>query len=336
MAVTVPQLGFVGVGWIGTNRLRYVAESRSAEIVGVADQNVAAADEALKQISAWAPDATVKPYAQLLNSDLDGIVIATPNAEHPAQVQAALESGHAVFCQKPLARTLDEAQRIVNLARARDRLLGIDFCYRNVAGVPEMRSLVAQGVIGDVYAVELLFHNAYGPDKPWFYDVRQAGGGCVIDLGIHLIDLMLWTLNYPAIESVSSRLYRQGALLKPPLTEPEDYAAVELHLASGATARLACSWRLSAGCDAVIEASFFGTRGAVRLRNVQGSFYDFRVDLCEGTQCHPLGTPSREWGGVAICDWVNRLSTKPGFDTTAERDIEAHRVIDAVYGRCAS
>jgi hypothetical protein len=74
----------------------------------------------------------------------------------------------------------------------------------------------------------------------------------------------------------------------------------------------------------------------LRLRNIDGSFYNFRVDRCEGTQCQSLGVSHGEWGGVAICDWVNGLSVDSRFDSQAERDIEAHRVIDAIYGRCAS
>jgi predicted dehydrogenase len=331
-----PRLGFVGVGWIGTNRLRAVASTQSAEIVAVADQSPHAAHEALKQISEWAPAVRVQSFTDLLHSQLDGIVIATPNSEHPAQAHAALHAKHAVFCQKPIARTYEEARGIVEAARQHDRLLAVDFCYRHVAGVKKMQSLASAGAIGDVYAAELIFHNAYGPDKPWFYDVRQAGGGCVLDLGIHLIDLLLWVLDYPALERITSRLYHRGKLLHPPLTEPEDYASVELQLATGATARLACSWNLPAGCDAVIEASFYGTRGALRLRNVNGSFYDFRAELCEGTKRHELATPGADWGGVAICDWVRQLSACRQFDSTAERDIEAHRVIDAIYGRCAS
>ena len=50
-----------------------------------------------------------------------------------------------------------------------------------------------------MYAVELAFHNAYGPDKEWFYDRRVSGGGCVVDLGVHLIDLALWTLGFPDV-----------------------------------------------------------------------------------------------------------------------------------------
>src|SRR5512138_3737632 len=68
------------------------------------------------------------------------------------------------------------------------------------------RDLVREGALGEVYAVNLVFHNAYGPDKPWFYDARLSGGGCVMDLGIHLVDLALWALGFPEVEVLASRL----------------------------------------------------------------------------------------------------------------------------------
>lgn len=328
-----PRLAFLGVGWIGAHRLQAIASRGLAEIVAIADANASAAWKAREQIELWSPHARVESVERALDEDIDGVVIATPNSEHAPQSRAALSRGRAVFCQKPLARTLSEALEVVEAARSADRFIDVDFCYRRVAGVEQMKTLVNEGALGEVFAVELVFHNAYGPDKPWFYDVNSAGGGCVIDLGIHLIDLLLWTLGYPRVEHVSSKLYRGGNPLPWPIDGVEDYALAELHLSSHITARMACSWRLSAGCDAVIEASFFGTRGSVRLRNVNGSFYDFQVEHCEGTRTRALAVPANTWGAVPICEWARQLAQGAHFRREAEQLTEVHRVLDAIYGR---
>lgn len=328
-----PRLGFVGVGWIGAHRLEAVASAQAADVVGIADARLEATREALRRIQQHAPSARAMTFDHLLEAGLDGIVIATPNAAHVEQSIAALGSGLAVFCEKPLSRTAGEAQTIVDTARARDRLLDVDFCYRHVAGVPQMAELVSSGALGKVYTAHLVFHNAYGPDKAWFNDPEQAGGGCVMDLGIHLIDLLLWVTGFPQAEHVESRLYSRGALLHTPQRELEDYADITLDLSSGMTAHLACSWRISAGCDAVIEATFHGTRGSVRLRNVGGSFYDFTAEHCEGTRCTPLSTPPDDWGGRAICDWARRLAISPRFDERATHLVEVSRIVDRIYGR---
>jgi predicted dehydrogenase len=329
----LPRLGFVGVGWIGANRLRAVAESSRAQIVAISDVRTEAATAAAASISQFSAPPSICSFDELLESGLDGVVIATPNAEHAPQCLAALDRGLSVFCQKPLARTRVEVAQIIDRARARDRLLDVDFCYRHVAGIPELKSRVQAGAIGNVYAADLTFHNAYGPDKPWFFDARSVGGGCVMDLGIHLVDLLLWVLEYPAIERVNRRLYRNGLLLETPSDALENYATAEVQFTSGLTARLACSWHLPAGRDAVIEATFYGTRGALRLRNIDGSFYDFAVEHCEGTSCRPISQPSRDWGGRAIGDWARRVATDARFDVSAERIEDVHRVLDAIYAR---
>lgn len=96
---------------------------------------------------------------------------------------------------------------MVETARHVDRLLSVDLSYRYTDGMRQIRDLIASGELGTVFAVDLTFHNAYGPSKPWFYDKALSGGGCVIDLGVHLVDLLLWVLGFPDVARVESRLF---------------------------------------------------------------------------------------------------------------------------------
>ena len=324
-----PRLGFLGVGWIGRNRLEALAESGLVEIAAVCDAVPANA----RAVSHKIPCRVVTSLDELLDADLDGVVIATPSALHASQAAAAIERGLAVFCQKPLGRTAAETARVVDLARANDRLLGVDLSYRFLEGAQRIRQLIQGGELGRIYAADLVFHNAYGPDKSWFYDPVLSGGGCVIDLGIHLIDLALWALNPTRVIEVSSRLYAGGEPLSMNPGAVEDYAIAELILQNGAAVRLACSWKLPAGCDAVIQASFFGTNGGASLNNVNGSFYDFTATRLRGTSREPLASPPDAWGGRAAVDWAARLARGSGFDPSAERLIELAVLIDTIYGR---
>jgi predicted dehydrogenase len=325
-----PRLGFLGVGWIGRHRMEAIRDDGAAAIVAVAD----ASPDAVAQARAAAPGAEAAgSLDDLLALDLDGIVIATPSALHAEHAMAALERGVAVFCQKPLARTADETRRVVDAARAADRLLGVDLSYRHARGMRRVRDLVVAGEIGEVYAVDLVFHNAYGPDKAWFRDPALAGGGCVIDLGIHLVDLALWTLGFPTVEGVTSRLYAGGRPLGPRPAEVEDHAVAQLDLAGGAVARLACSWNLAAGRDAVIEAVFHGTRGGAAFRNVSGSFYDFVAERYEGTRTLVLDEPPDAWGGRAAAAWARRLASGGRYDPEVERLVSVAAALDAIYGR---
>ena len=127
--------------------------------------------------------------------------------------------------------------------------------------------------MGEVFAADLTFHNAYGPQSGWFWDPKLSGGGCLIDLGVHLVDLALWMFDFPGVAHTSATLLRDGRTARE--DEVENYAAATLMLANGVHVRIACSWNLNAGSDAVIEASFYGTRGGAQMRNEGGSFFDF-------------------------------------------------------------
>ena len=326
-----PRLGFLGTGWIGRHRLEAVARAGLAKIVALAEP----APEILAEAALLVPDAKrLTSMKELFGQELDGLIIATPSAQHAEQTIAGLEAGCAVFCQKPLGRSGAEVRRIVESARAADRLLGVDLSYRFTNGMQKIRELIRGGELGDVFAIDLVFHNAYGPDKPWFYDRRLSGGGCVIDLGIHLVDAALWATG-ESVAHVSARLFSKGEMLTDGNDAVEDYAAVRLDLSGGAVANLACSWRLHAGRDAVIEAAFFGTRGGAAMRNVRGSFFDFETVRFDGTKSEVLASPPEAWGGRAIVDWVEKLARGQRYDPEIERQFEVAETLDAIYGRTA-
>jgi predicted dehydrogenase len=329
-AVTRPRIGFLGVGWIGRHRMQAMAATDAIEVAAIADPSSDMAAEAQR----LAPQATiVGGLDELLDLGLDGLVIATPSALHAEQSIRALERGLAVFCQKPLGRSEPEVRAVVEAARAADRLLGVDLSYRFTRGMQRIRELIEAGELGDIYAVDLQFHNAYGPDKRWFYDPALSGGGCVIDLGVHLVDLALWTLGGPAVAEVRSSLFAGGAPLGGATDRVEDYGLATLTLASGTAVHLACSWRLHAGRDAVIAAAFYGTRGGAALRNVGGSFYDFVAERFDGTRAEPLASPPDDWGGRAAADWASRLASGERFGAAAESLVSVARVLDQIYGR---
>lgn len=323
-----PRLGFLGTGWIGRQRLAALAAAGAGEIVAIADPAPDCREGALRE----APQArAVAGLEELLSSALDGIVIATPSALHAAQARAALEAGIAVFCQKPLGRNAAEVAAVIETARRVDRLLSVDLSYRHTAAAQAVRAHLGTGTIGRVSTVELVFHNAYGPDKPWFFDPELSGGGCVIDLGIHLIDLLLWTLGFPPVDRVRARLWRGGESAGADACE--DMCLASLTLADDIVARLACSWFSHEGRDAVVEVTFRGREGALSFYNVAGSFYDFRAELRRGTSRQVLSSPPDEWAGRAAVQWSRRLASGAGFDPGAEELLQVAEVLDRIYRR---
>jgi predicted dehydrogenase len=309
--LTRPRLGFLGAGWIGRQRMEAVVAAGLCDPVAVADPAAEGAFESLDQ---------------LLELALDGVVIATPTALHAEQAIACLDAGLAVFCQKPLGRDERETAAVVERARRADRLLGVDLTYRHSAAVERCRELVAGGEIGEVFAVEAAFHNAWAPDRAWAFDPALAGGGCVIDLGVHLVDLVRWSMGFPATRCAHARtLKRAGGLV-------EEYAVATLELASGAVATLACSWNLPLGRPADLRLTFYGTSGAVAVRNVGASYTALSCELWRGTERQPLVEHGEGWEGGALCAWATALAGGERYDAAVEELVVGARILDEMAG----
>jgi predicted dehydrogenase len=321
-------LGFLGTGWIGRNRMEAMLATGKAKAVAICDPDPGMAARAREV----APDAAiVRSLDELLACEPDGIVIATPSALHAEQCIRAFEAGAAVFCQKPLGRTADEVEAVLAAAREAGRLLGVDLSYRHTSAMQAIRERVLADELGHVFAADLTFHNAYGPQSGWFWDPRLAGGGCLIDLGVHLVDLLLWLFDFPGVVEARGTLLRDGRPLSD--DEVENYATGEIVLSNGIHARLACSWNLSAGQDAVIEATFYGTSGGASMRNLGGSFFDFEAQLFHGQHSERLTSAPDDWGGRAAAEWIRKLDAGERFAASTQGLLETARVLDRLYGR---
>jgi predicted dehydrogenase len=326
----LPRIGFLGTGRIGLNRMHSLLEQGLVQATVVSDPSA----EMVRAAQEIAPEAIVaSSFDDLLAHDLDGVVIATPSALHAEQSIKALERGLPVFCQKPLGRTKEEVAAVVEAARKADRTLGVDLSYRYTAGMEQIASLVRSGALGQVFATDLVFHNAYGPDKPWFFDKSLSGGGCVMDLGVHLVDLALWVLDFPEVASVTSQLFSHGQPIASNSDQVEDYAVATLTLATGAVVRVTTSWHLHAGRDAVISADFYGTKGGASFSNVNGSFFDFAAQHNTGTRSQVLAEPPDSWSGRGPAAWAASVAQGGRFDPGAERFTAVAEVLDRIYAR---
>jgi predicted dehydrogenase len=321
-------LGFLGTGWIGRNRMEAMLGTGEAKALAICDPNLEMAREGQN----LAPDAEiVGSFEELLACEPDGVVIATPSALHAGQCIRAFAAGAAVFCQKPLGRNAAEVEAVLAAAETADRVLGVDLSYRHTAAMLAIRERVRAGESGEVFAADLTFHNAYGPQSGWFWDPKLSGGGCLIDLGVHLVDLALWMFDFAEVEDTGATLLRDGRAVGE--DEVEDYAAATLTLANGVHVRIACSWNLNAGRDAVIEASFYGTRGGAQMRNEGGSFFDFSADLFKGRDSERIASPPDDWGSRAAVDWVRKVSARERFSSTTTGLLDTARVLDRLYAR---
>ncbi len=324
-------IGFVGLGWIGLNRMQQLLSHAKIDKVALIEPVKVQRDRALTMAN---KAQVFTSYQDLLSDDsIDGIVIATPSALHARQAIEALNAQKAVFCQKPLGRNAAEVKAVLQASRKNNKLLAVDLSYRFTKAFKQVYQVLQNGAIGKVFSVELVFHNAYGPDKAWFYDLEKAGGGCILDLGIHLLDMALWGLNFPLITNVSNQRFHQGEKIEKNKPVIEDFATAQLLTQENTVINLQCSWNISAGKDAVISATFYGTKGGVAFKNVKGSFYDFTAERYTGTTTETLAAPPDDWCGKAAIEWADTVRSGTGYDQQSAKELlQLAQTIDRIYG----
>lgn len=205
--------------------------------------------------------------ALIASGCVDLVVVATPNQEHHPMTMAALEAGLHVLCEKPLAMDAAQAREMVAAARSRGRVLALHLNRRLQPAILAMRRAFDQGQLGAVRFVRTTWHRQRGiPAREGFLTRARAGGGCLIDLGVHMLDQALWVQGYPRVERVSARLFRDHLEEDVPGlgADVEDMAVGMLHLEGGGVIELEISW---AACHHQPEErvlQVYGTRGGAR------------------------------------------------------------------------
>lgn len=192
-------VGIVGLGNIGHHHAERLEDSE-ASVVGGLDVDAEARDR-------FAETFGVDTYedAAALYDRVDAVVVTTPNRFHEEYAVGALEAGRDVLLEKPLANTLDSAERIAAAARDADGLCMVGFHNRFEDPVEVATSYRESGRLGDVHHVDANYVRRRGvPGRgSWFTRRDVSGGGALVDIGVHAIDLSLYLLGYPDVEEVS-------------------------------------------------------------------------------------------------------------------------------------
>lgn len=302
------RLGVLGCGWIAANRLRQIAADACAEVVLLADPD----RNAIERVRRWAPRAQVVDAIDAFRPErVDAVMISTPSALHAEQALAMLERKLPVFVQKPIGLCAEEVHRVLDAAARADVPLATDLCYRYLDSSRALRAELEADRIGPLFLVEGCFHNAYRPGAGWAYDAQLAGGGALVDLGIHLLDLTQWLCGAPlALDDVYLR-QRPDAVSADAV---ERFALVDLTTAGGAPVRLTVSWDAATGLDAEIRLRLYGESGTLELVNRNGSFYDFDARFCEGTNARCLAADDGDaWQAGPLTDWLRRVAAGLGY-----------------------
>ena len=203
-----PQLkiGIIGTGGIAATQMKALATRKDTQVVALADVNQAVLDQ---RGEAFGVAARYTDFRQMLrNEDLDAVSICTPNLQHAEAAIAALKSGRHVLCEKPMAHTAAAAKRMVDTAEQTGRKLVIGFQYRFNPRTQFLRNAVANGELGAIRFGRVQALRRRGiPNWGVFGRKELQGGGPLIDIGVHVLEMTHYTMGSPRPVSASADLF---------------------------------------------------------------------------------------------------------------------------------
>ncbi|MXV62307.1 Gfo/Idh/MocA family oxidoreductase [Natronorubrum sp. JWXQ-INN-674] len=194
-------VGIVGLGGMGHLHARSVSEL-GADVVAGADLVEGQRQRFAGEFGAT----TYETHEGLVEDDaVDAVIVTTPNRFHEPITVDALEAGCDVLVEKPLAHTLESAERIAQAAATAEGICMVGFHNRHAASMAMFDEHDARGRFGDLTHIEANYIRRRGVPGPgsWFTDPELAGGGALLDIGVHALDLALYALDFPEITEVS-------------------------------------------------------------------------------------------------------------------------------------
>lgn len=270
--------GIVGCGGIaGGKHLPALAKQKNIEIVAFCDIIRERAEEAKEEYGS--EDAYVsEDYMDLVNDpNIDVIHVLTPNREHAPITIAALESGKDVMCEKPMAKTAEDARKMVEAAERTGRKLTVGYQSRHRANSQYLKRAIEDDRLGNVYFAKAhAIRRRAVPTWGVFLDGEAQGGGPLIDIGTHALDLTLWMMDNYEVDYVVGNTYRELADTEnaanafgpwdPKEFTVEDSAFGFVTMKNGATVILESAWALNTLDVDEAKTSLSGNKGGADMK----------------------------------------------------------------------
>jgi predicted dehydrogenase len=257
------RVGIIGSQFIATIHAESFSRVPNCDVVAVASPNRAHVDEFAE---AHGIPHAFTDYQELLALDeIDVVSLALPNDLHLQATLDAAAAGKHVICEKPLCRTLEEADQMIDACKS----AGVQLFYaEELCFAPKYvraKQLADDGALGDVFLVKQSEEHS-GPHAPWFWDVSRSGGGVLMDMGCHGIAFARWVMDNRPITQVSATM---GTFVHGEKTRGEDHSLCVLTFEGGAMAVIEDSWAKGGGMDD--RAEIYGTKGHTRADLIRGN-----------------------------------------------------------------
>ncbi len=291
-------------------------------------------------------------YREMLEIGLDAVSIAFPNALHAPVAVDALQAGCHVLCEKPLADNAANAQRVVEAVRASDRVFMMAFCRRYLLTSMALKRQVDAGTLGPIYHATATWLRRSGIPGfgRWFTNKELAGGGPVIDVGVHVLDLALYLMGYPEPVSVSGVTHAEfGPRGKGTMSyggpvadlstghfDVEDFASGLVRFSNGADLVLETSWAGYQIPRSNLGLTLYGRDGGARLDHSTGKPHTLDVVTEIGGSYVQMQPIIDEVEGIneydrEVAAFVQTIRGGAPSPAPVEQGYTLMRIIDALY-----
>lgn len=334
-------IGIIGAGAIGGVHMDIFAKVEGAKVTAVADAHLQAAQQRAGQYGIAAVHAD--PWALLADESVDAVVIAVPNQFHAPYAIEALKRGKHVLLEKPMATDSASARSIADEAQRSGKVLMIAHQMRWKGLSRAVKEMVRRGDLGRIYLAKTGWLRKKGIPGwgSWFTRKEAAGGGPLIDIGVHMLDLSLYLMGNPQPQSVYGSTYAEfgpnregiGSWGTPDWNgyfNVEDLASALIKLDNGATLSLDVSWAAhAAGLPEEPFLHLMGTKGGISIIGERGTYITHRNNEVAESEITPwAGEEDRVLMARHFVDCV-REGRQPDADATAGYTIS--RILDAIY-----
>lgn len=347
------KIGIIGCGGIANGKhMPALKRIEEAEMVAFCDIELEKAEKAAKEYGT--ENAKVfKDYKELLKTDVDVVHVLTPNKNHSEITVAALEAGKHVMCEKPMAINTAEAQKMLDAAKRTGKKLTIGYQNRFNPDAQHLKRMCDNGELGEIYfARALAVRRRAVPTWGVFLDEEKQGGGPLIDIGTHALDLTLWFMDNYEPEMVVGTKYRKLADTKdaanafgswdPEKFTVEDSAFGFIRMKNGATISLDSSWALNTLFVHEAKTMLMGTKaGADTIGEYPNNL---RINSEKFSRMY-TEVPDLKAGGVAFFSgdkdvdakdyearaWIDHILKDSPLTTKPEQAIVVTKILEAIY-----
>lgn len=270
------RIGIIGAGNIAQNaHIPAYLHQPDVELVAVCDIKADRAEEVARRYNIKHVFTDFNEMVKL--PELDAVSVCTWNNSHAAATIAALEAGKHVLCEKPMAMNVAEAEAMRDAARRTGNVLQIGFVNRYRTEAQVMKEMAAAGKFGEIYFGKATILRRRGTPLGWFTDPAKSGGGPVIDIGVHIIDLTRYLMGNPEPVRVSAGVFAKLGDYKTKAVSRwkafdtdnlvfgvEDLAGGVIHFANGASMVFDVSWAANIK-EVPLLSQVFGTKAGFNL-----------------------------------------------------------------------